>query len=140
VNFANNATTYHEIPMGYQNVNRRTSMPASPLSFGKPSLNANNGPIYARLWESGEDLDSLLGTLMDMGLPQAQQDRLLRRLTFNLQPGVLAPHLQAIYDGLLWLELPTEEFQEALDGYDISEEDKDAVMDFYLWKQLVDTL
>jgi hypothetical protein len=135
-----NANQQFNIPMTNQNIARRIPINPTSLHIQKPRLRANNAPLYAQLWESGDDLDTLLGTLTRMELPEEQHDRLLRRLAFNLQPGVLAPHIQKIYDGLVWLELSAEEFQEAVEGYDISESEKDELMDFFLWDQLVRTL
>lgn len=135
-----NAVTQQAIPMSNENIQSRRPIIPSPLLIPKPILSANNARVYAQLWESGEDLDTLLGALIRMELPEEQHNRLLHRLAYNLQPGILAPHLQRIYEELLWLELPAEEFQEALEAYDISEKEKDDMMDLFLWDQLVQTL
>ncbi len=92
------------------------------------------------MWEAGEDMDSLMEVLGRMRLPKDQQNRLIRKLAFNLQPGVLAPHLQEIYRQLVWLDLSAEEFQEAVEAYEIPEEEKDELMDTFLWEQLARTL
>lgn len=120
------------IPMSNENIRERISIERPVLRLSKQRLFEENARIYAHISESWADIDTLLEVLGRMRLPENQQKRLVRKIAFNLQPGILASSLQKIYNQLVWLNLFAEEFQEAVETYDISDQEKDDLMDIFL--------
>ncbi len=135
VGFSNNHTI-HPINVSNNAIKSRKSRPAHNTIASKPIMSPNMAKKYANyLVSHGNNFNTLFeGVNYNATLLPTEKHTIRQKLLYNYQPAELTDKENYYYTQLVWLVNTPMEMDTALEEIsELTENEKDAIYDMYIW-------